>query len=160
MQTKYAQIQGYGPLRRITLSNSLDAPIKTVWEVLTQVDHMAHWWPDWEPGGVVEPTTGGKIKLGDGSWIDGTIKTWAPPYLFEFTWHDQSVAADGSVEAALCSIFRVDLIPLEADKTLLNLVQYLTQDNAVGGTAGWHQFAGYQTRSSILRRNNRRNHHR
>jgi len=59
---KYASIQGDGDVRRVALQNELNAPISRVWEAVTTVDQIQHWWPDWRPGGVIEPNEGGSTS--------------------------------------------------------------------------------------------------
>lgn len=43
---KYAEILGTGPVKRIALTNELNAPIEKVWSAITVVEQMQHWWPD------------------------------------------------------------------------------------------------------------------
>ncbi|MEM7099709.1 MAG: SRPBCC domain-containing protein [Pseudomonadota bacterium] len=142
MPTKFATIEGNGKVRRVSLTNTLDAPIRIVWEAITQLEHMVHWWPDWQPGGIIEPKEGGRIKLEDGSWIDGVIKTWSPPHILEFTWNNNSKQDMPWFEPATCSQLRIDLVDLSSAQTRLNLIQFLPEQSTVGGTAGWHHFAG------------------
>ncbi|MEM9624250.1 MAG: SRPBCC domain-containing protein [Pseudomonadota bacterium] len=139
---KFAQIQGGGPVRRIALQNTLAHGLAEVWEVLTEVKHVQHWWPDWQPGGVIEPREGGRICLGEGAWIHGTIKVWRPPHILEFTWQEHLGHAPDWLETHTNSILRIDLVAQSASTTLLNLVQFAPADSAVGGAAGWHHFAG------------------
>ena len=129
----------------------MSAPIDTVWDAITDVAKVRHWWPDWRPGGVIEHFEGGRIVLGDGSWIDGTIKVWSPPHILEFSWHER-LADPADVdwfEGKTKSLLRMDLVGTSPSTTLLNLVQFSPADCAVGGTAGWHHFAGERLRSFL-----------
>lgn len=108
---------------------------------MTSIEEMKIWWPDWQPGGLLEPSEGGRIVLGDGSWIDGTIKVWAPPNLLEFTWKEAPEDADW-FEPGTKSLLRVELVALAQQRTALTLIQFAPAAAIVGGTAGWHYFAG------------------
>lgn len=148
---RYATLEGAGSLRRIALENELGAPVDTVWNAITDVELVKQWWPDWQPGGTIEKREGGRIILGDGSWIDGTIKVWSPPHILEFTWHEhlQSPDAVDWFEPKTRSLLRIDLVSTGDSTTLLNLVQFQPADSAVGGTAGWHHFAGERLKSLL-----------
>lgn len=146
---KYASIEGNGAVRRIALSNNLNAPLERVWHAITTVDQIQHWWPDWRPGGVIEPHEGGTVRLGDGSWIDGIVKVWRPPHIFEFTWHETIEGDPEWLEAITNSLLRIDLVELTDSTTLLNLIQFAAESSVVGGTAGWHHFAGERLTSFL-----------
>ena len=146
---KYATIQGDGDVRRVLLQNELNAPISRVWDAVTTVDQIQHWWSDWRAGGVIEPHEGGIVKLADGSWINGKVKVWQPPYIFEFTWHETISAETDWFEQHTRSLLRIDLVAIAANKTLLNLIQFAPVNCVVGGTAGWHEFAGERLDSYI-----------
>jgi uncharacterized protein YndB with AHSA1/START domain len=138
-----ARITGRGRVRRIELVRDLSAPIERVWCALTELDALREWWPDWRLGGVVEPREGGRIRLGNGDWIDGEIRIWRPPHLFEFSWNDV-VPMDHvkNLEPVTRSLVRFDLVENGHQRTMLHLVQFAGADVAVGGAAGWHEFAG------------------
>ena len=146
---RYAQIQGEGTVRRVSLTNTINAPLAVVWEAITTLEQVQLWWPDWQPGGIIEPAEGGTIRLGDGSWIDGLIKVWRPPHILEFTWQEQPTNNPDWYEAATCSLLRIDLVELGAAKTGLNLVQFMPAASAPGGAAGWHHFAGERLKSLL-----------
>jgi len=139
---RYALIQGCDSVRRIALQNELNAPIEEIWQAVTQVERIQKWWPDWRPGGVVEPREGGRIKLDDGSWINGVVKVWQPPHIFEFTWHESIDSGVDWFEQYTRSLLRIDLVSIGESKTLLNLVQFAPEGSVIGGTAGWHHFVG------------------
>jgi uncharacterized protein YndB with AHSA1/START domain len=146
---QYASIQGNGAVRRIALANELNAPLDTVWRAITNVDQIQHWWPDWRPGGIIEQSEGGIVRLGDGSWIDGIVKVWRPPHIFEFTWHETIEGDPEWLETYTNSLLRIDLVQLAGSKTLLNLIQFAPETSVVGGTAGWHYFAGERLASFL-----------
>ncbi len=136
-----ATIEGHGAARRVQLRNEFSTSIENTWEAITQVHHVQRWWPDWRAGGRIEPRTGGRIVLDDGAWIDGTIVTWSPPQLFEFTWKDSAEGEDW-YEPDSKSLLRIELESLGTAGTGLMLTQYMPFDMAIGGAAGWHHFAG------------------
>jgi len=149
LEQKYAEIQGEGAVARVALTNTFAASLASVWEAITTLEQIQQWWPDWQPGGIIEPMEGGTIRLGDGSWIDGQIKTWRPPHILEFTWQEQPAGDPDWYEAATCSLLRIDLVELGAAKTGLNLIQFMPAASAVGGAAGWHHFAGERLQSLL-----------
>ncbi len=132
-------IEGSGDIRRINLQLTLAAPIKKVWSALTQPEQIRHWWPDWHPSGILEPREGGRIAIGDGGWLDGRIKVWAPPYILAFSWREEELDAPW-FEPATKSLLHLQL--LESDNaTQLTLQQYAPLGSVAGGAAGWHNFA-------------------
>ena len=138
-----ARIAGGGPVRRIELVRDLAAPIGRVWSAITEVEALREWWPDWSPGGEIEPREGGLIRLGNGGWIDGEIRVWRPPHLFEFSWNDvQRPETVEVLEPLTRSLVRFDLVENGRDRTMLHLMQFARAEDAVGGAAGWHEFAG------------------
>lgn len=139
---KFSKIQGQGEVRRISLKNELKAPILRVWDTITEVRHLKSWWPDWKPGGTIEKCEGGTIKLGDGSWIDGTIKVWRPPHIFEFVWQENIMEESQWYEKNTQNLLRIDLVEVDKNTTLLHLIQFAPKDSVIGGAAGWHHFAG------------------
>lgn len=149
IEHRYAEIQGEGAVRRVALSNTLNAPLETVWQAITNVEQIQHWWPDWQPGGIIDKAEGGVVRLGDGSWIDGIVKVWRPPHIFEFTWQEQLEDEPDWFEQRTNSMLRIDLVELSNSQTLLNLIQFAPESSAVGGTAGWHHFAGERLKSLL-----------
>jgi len=148
---KFALIQGDHSVRRIALQNELNANIETAWQAVTQVEQIQQWWPDWRPGGTIEPREGGRITLDDGSWINGIVKVWQPPHIFEFTWHESMDSAADWFEQDTRSLLRIDLVKTGEEKMLLNLIQFAPEGSVIGGTAGWHHFAGERLSSYIDR---------
>ena len=47
------------------------------------------------------------------------------------------------------SLLRIDLVENADKQTLLRLIQFAPANNAVGGTAGWHHFAGERLKSFL-----------
>lgn len=89
--------------------------------------------------------------MGDGSWIKGAVKVWAPPRLFEFSWHeglDNPGAVDWFKDQTK-SVLRIDLVETGDNQTLLNLLQFSPAQSAVGGATGWHHFAGERLSSYL-----------
>jgi len=144
-EEKHVVILGSGATRRIALERRLRAPIDKVWQAITSVDALKHWWVDWQAGGEIERKEGGRIVLGDGSWINGSVKTWAPPHIFSFTWHESLDDPQNTLgfEEKTKGLLRIDLVEVDADQTVLTLIQFLPAADTVGGAAGWHDFGEY-----------------
>ncbi len=136
--TSLAVIEGHGDVRRLTLSVDLRAAPSAAWSALTTLDSLQIWWPDWEPGGVFDQREGGRIVIGDGTWLDGQVKVWTPPHLLEFTWRDHS--SENWFEHKTRSLARFELLASSAQTTNLRLTQFAPADSVIGGTAGWHSF--------------------
>ncbi|MEM9669384.1 MAG: SRPBCC domain-containing protein [Pseudomonadota bacterium] len=141
-ELKNVTIVGSGTTRRITLERQLEAPIEKVWQAITSIDALKQWWVDWQDGGKIEQEEGGRIILGDGSWINGSIKIWAPPHVFSFTWHESLADPQNTIgyDEKTKGLLRIDLIEANADQTFLTLIQFLPAADTVGGAAGWHYF--------------------
>lgn len=141
--TKYVIITGTGAIQKNTLQREFSAPVETLWEMITKVENLRHWWLDWQPGGIIEPKEGGRIALDDGSWIDGRITQWQPPHIFAFTWHEHLGDAERPdwFEAKTKSLLHIDLVTIGDGQTLMTLNQFISAENAIGGAAGWHHFA-------------------
>ena len=139
----FVEILGSGGVRKLHLRREIAAGLDEVWAAITQLEFVQQWWPDWQPGGVIEGEVGGNIKLADGSWIDGEIKTFAVPHVFEFVWAEYPCGQHPDwFEPSTQSSLRIDLVATSEQSTLLNLVQFSPADMAAGGSAGWHHFAG------------------
>ncbi|MEM7077198.1 MAG: SRPBCC domain-containing protein [Pseudomonadota bacterium] len=148
MNIKLAVIEGHGDLCRMTLRTQFSADIQAVWRVITQVDQLKIWWPDWQPGGVLEPFERGRVVLGDGRWIDGEVKVWAPPHVLAFSWREDTAGGDW-FEAHTKSLLTIQLLQINSTQIELTLFQYAPRDSIVGGIAGWHYFAGERLKSLL-----------
>ena len=137
-------IIGAGDVRRVELSLEMAGSIERVWMHLTNLTSLGQWWPDWIPGGHLEARLGGRIRLGDGGWIDGHFKEWSPPHCFSFSWHDHldAQALPDWFEAHTQSLLSVELVAVGPQRTRIWLTQYMPAGHAPGGAAGWHYFAG------------------
>ena len=135
---RLATIEGHGDIRRLTLRAQLRTTPAVAWLALTSIESLRVWWPDWLPGGVFDHEEGGRVVIGDGSWLDGRVKVWAPPHVLELTWREHS---GGSwFEPVTKSLVRFELLATSAGTTSLTLVQFAPAGSVVGGTAGWHSF--------------------
>lgn len=151
MNTKLAVIEGHGEVNRTTLRVQFRADIQAVWSAITEVEQIKLWWPDWQPGGQLEPFETGRIVLGDGSWIDGQIKIWAPPHVLSFSWREDGMGGEW-YEAQTKSLLTIQLLQINQTDTALTLTQFAPRGCVVGGTAGWHHFAGERLKSLLENR--------
>lgn len=141
MTVRIATIEGSGAVRHMQLRSELNANIEQVWQALTNVEQLAQWWPDWRPGGVMEHHEGGRIRIDDGTWLDGLIKVWAPPHILAFSWREDDLRADW-LESHSRSLTTFQLFNRSAEECTLLVSQFAPVGAVVGGTAGWHYFAG------------------
>ncbi len=137
MTGKLTQVRGIGPVRRLQTQIEIQAPIDTVWESLTQAEHVAQWWTRGEIGA----TAGDAIVLDDGESLRGTILVMMKPYVFEFTWHVslEHAAHPEWIEPVTRGLVRFDMIELGREATLLTMVQFAPATSAAGASAGWHE---------------------
>jgi uncharacterized protein YndB with AHSA1/START domain len=129
-----ATVTGRGDYRRIEVRRVIRAPIEKVWSAITNADHVRHWWT----AGVIDAREGGGIRLGgeeapgDGLFpLDGEIKVFEPPRIFEFTWNESYDPAQGLV--------RLDLVELDEGSTQVTLIHTVPSIHGALATAGWHQ---------------------
>ena len=130
-----ADIGGQGKYRRVQVQRVVDAPIERVWDAITKADQVRQWWA----AGEIDPREGGRVKLGMDSddcgdedlELDGRIKVFLPPHVFEFTWNEAYDPAMGLV--------RFDLVELDANKTQITLINIVPAKDVLYAAAGWHQ---------------------
>ena len=136
----FVEILGAGGVRKLHLRREIKANIDAAWAAITQLEFVQQWWPDWQPGGLIEGEVRGKIKLADGSWIDGEIRTFAAPHVFEFIWAEYPFGQHPDwFEPCTKSLLRIDLVAMSRQSTLLNLVQFSPSDMVpTRTTAGSH----------------------
>ena len=113
----------------LTLVRRLAAGIQDVWSAITEPAELEEWLSTTE----LEPTPGGQIRIdfGGNDVVEGTVRTFDPPHVFEFTWSLPSSDDDPSV-------VRFELRE-EDDETVLTL----THRRQIGRqarltAAGWH----------------------
>jgi uncharacterized protein YndB with AHSA1/START domain len=109
-----------------------------VWRALTESEHIPRWLPcdmigDRREGGAIElrmtPALVDKYEIEEPTQ-SGTIVTWDPPRVFEWTWD--------------ADVLRFELEPTE-DGTLLTLTTWLGDgdpEETVGTAAGYHVCLG------------------
>lgn len=136
MDERLTTIDGAGPVRRLQTRVLVRVAVETAWDAVTQAGHMEHWWT----GGHLGSAEGEHVVLDDGASLNGTIKVWAPPHVFEFTWHDRPEASERPewVEHRTKSLVRFDLVPCGDEETLISMIQYSPAEAAAGAAAGWH----------------------
>ena len=139
-QEKLTTINGHGDVRRLQTQVSIATDIYEVWSAITDDAKIAQWWTTAK----IDRFEGGRIVLDDGAELNGTVRTFAAPYIFEFTWRDNPADAVSSqmLEFTTKSLVRFDLVPLEEKRTLLTVVQFAPVSFAHGAAAGWHHLAG------------------
>ncbi len=135
-EEKLTEIHGCGSVRRVQTRKTIRAPIETVWEALTQIEHVRQWWAD----GTIGAQVGEAVQLGGDEDLNGSIVAMMKPHVFEFTWHDapENAAHPEWIEAATRSLVHFDLIETAADTTLLTLINFAPLSSATGASAGWH----------------------
>ena len=135
-EKKLTEVHGYGAVRRLQTRSEIRAPIHTVWDALTQIEHVKHWWAD----GHIGTQAGEPFQLGGAEDLNGTIVTIMKPHIFEFTWHDEPTKAAHPewIETATHSLVHFDLIEVAPATTLLTLIQFAPLAGASGAAAGWH----------------------
>ncbi len=140
MAEKYVSLRGGGPVRRLQTDVDIAAPIEKVWDAISDVEHVQHWWT----GGRIDEEEGGRYTLEGGEEVNGTIKVKMRPYIFEFTWNDRPSEAKASewIDHNTKSLVRIDLVELDATNTHLTLIQFNPAANSPGAAAGWHYIAG------------------
>lgn len=145
--TLLTQVTGSGPVRRLEIKITINAPIQIVWDSITVSEKMKNWWE----GGIIEPHEGGRFILGDGSEVNGTVKVSHHPYIFEFSWNDspENSGHPSLIDPYTKSTVRFDLIELIENQTSLTFVQYLPPREVVAASAGWHEIVGERLLSYI-----------
>ncbi|WP_029138054.1 SRPBCC domain-containing protein [Nakamurella lactea] len=102
----------YGVLER---QLQIDASPEVVFEVVSQPEHLRHWWPDEV---TLDPTPGGtgELVFGDRVHVAGfTVVDVDPPRRFSFRW----VAPEGEVAAEGNSLLVTFELEPSGDGTLL-----------------------------------------
>jgi uncharacterized protein YndB with AHSA1/START domain len=129
----FASVSGHGRYRRVEVRRVINAPIEKVWSAITNADEVRHWWAP----GVIEPREGGRVKLDDGDGncgdappLDGIVKVFLPPHVFEFTWNEATEPAQGLV--------RFDLAALDGDRTQITLTNLVLAKDILVVAVGWH----------------------
>ena len=119
-EQKLTTILGLGPVRRLQLQTAITASIEKVWSALTDADAVQHWWTT----ATIEAHEGGRVMLDDGSELNGTVKVFSPPYIFEFTWNDVPQEAGHAewLEHKTKSSIRFDLVEEGPEVTWVTLV--------------------------------------
>jgi uncharacterized protein YndB with AHSA1/START domain len=110
---------------QLRFTRTLPHPIETVWQAITEPEHLAHWFPTTIEG---ERKAGAPLRFdfpnGEMPAFDGEMLAFQPPSLMEFRWGTD--------------IVRLELQPT-GQGTVLNLFDTL-DDRGKGARdgAGWH----------------------
>jgi len=119
----------------LTFERRIPHPIETVWEALTQPEHLAGWYLT---KAVIDGRTGGSIdfRTGPGQLhVTGRIRVWEPPHVFEYEW---KVRPWGRMPNGEDATVRWELRP-EGHETLLTLThRNLTRRSALGAAPATH----------------------
>lgn len=128
-----ARVSGGGNIRRIEISRDLRAPIERVWKALTESDQISQWW---HPG-VIEPREGGRFALDMGAdcepgapSLDGIIKVFRPPHIFEYTWNESDKET---------VIVRFELLALASETTRVTIISHADKKDLLVVSVGWHE---------------------
>jgi uncharacterized protein YndB with AHSA1/START domain len=133
-----AVVTGSADVRRMEVRRVIDAPIEQVWSAVTEPAHIEHWWGPAE----VEAREGGRIRIfgmgedcGEGAApLDGRIKVFQRPYVFEYSWNETDAADNvGS------GVVRFDLVELATARTLVTLTNFVLAKDLVVVAVGWHE---------------------
>jgi uncharacterized protein YndB with AHSA1/START domain len=103
----------------------LPHPAAKVWRALTEPEHQAAWFPTTVEG---DPVPGALLRFAfrdmDLPAFDGTMRSYEPPKLLEFSWGDERL--------------RFELTP-DGDGTLLSFsASFAELGRAARDAAGWH----------------------
>jgi uncharacterized protein YndB with AHSA1/START domain len=113
----------------VRFERHINAPIDSVWEAITDPNHLA----DWLAPALIEPRVGGTVHIdfGEDQKVEGAVSVFAPPHTLEYTW-----TFTGEPD----SVLRFSLAASEGG-TLLELAHRLVpSDQAPGYGAGWHAY--------------------
>lgn len=128
-----ARVTGGGEVRRIEISRDLRAPIERVWKALTESDQISQWWQT----GVIDPREGGRFALDMGEncepgapSLDGIIKVFRPPHIFEFTWNESDIET---------VIVRFELLALTPERTRVTIISHADRNSLLVVSVGWHE---------------------
>ena len=123
-----AEITGKENRRKVTLHRTFRASPQELWTALTEPEQISQWFA---PCKILEPRVGGRIQKdhtdGSGFMMEGVVRAFDPPKLFEYDW----------VSEELTSVVRYELEP-EGAGTRLTLTEFVLTDAMVirrGG--GW-----------------------
>ena len=129
-----AAITGDEGFRRIEVRQTVSATPARVWQAITCSDEVEQWWDRIE----VDAREGGRVvcvsdvesyREGGIPPLDGTVKAFLPPHIFEFTWNEATEPAQGFV--------RLDLVEI-TDTTSVTLVYLAAKEDVQVVAAGWH----------------------
>ena len=135
-EKKLTEVHGLGGTRRLQTRTVVEAPIETVWDALTNIEHVKAWWAD----GTIGNAVGESVQLGGDEDLNGSIVAYMKPHVFEFTWLDDLTQAQHPewIEPATNSLVHFDLIELGAESTMLTLISFAPVATIIGAAAGWH----------------------
>jgi len=125
-------IVGIGNYRRVEVTREVNAPVRQVWNAITNPAEAKLWAGPCE----IDSREGGRIRFdstdceGTGKGLDGTIKVFMPPHVFEYTWNDRFEEG---------GLVRYDLVEVNENKTRITLVNTLNSTDYASAAAGWHE---------------------
>ena len=111
----------------------LTGPIERVWQFLTDTKSLPGWFGD----SVIEPHTGGAVKI-MGGHVQGVVTRWYPPHQLSYTWN---VFSPGQERSDYPESYLTFNLTAEGNEILLTLthlpvLERFEKQNAMG----WHTF--------------------
>lgn len=110
---------------QLQFTRRLPHPLGTVWRVITEPEHLAHWFPSTIEG---DRTVGAPLKFTfpheQAPPIDGEMLAYDPPSLLEFRWGTD--------------ILRLELSEADGDTVLSLMDTFDERGKAARDGAGWH----------------------
>jgi uncharacterized protein YndB with AHSA1/START domain len=110
---------------RLRFTRTLPHPPETVWQALTEPDHLAAWFPTTVEG---ERTAGAPLRFafrgGEAEPFDGQLLVYEPPSVLEFRWGPDTL--------------RFEVRPAAGGSRLTLLDTFDEQGKAARDAAGWH----------------------
>lgn len=118
------ELEQAGDRWRLRFVRHLPHPPEKVWRAVTEVEHLAHWFPDRVAG---DFTVGSRLRFESGhveGGFPGEVLAVEPPRLLEFTWGTDTLRFQIKPAGAGCVL------------TLLDTIDVIGK--AARDAAGWH----------------------
>jgi uncharacterized protein YndB with AHSA1/START domain len=119
------ELEPVGTRWRLRFERRLPHPPEKVWRAVTESEHLSAWFPADVHG---ERAAGAALRFvfreGEGPDMDGEVRVFDPPNIFEFSWGDD--------------VLRFEVVP-DGDGTRLVFTEtFDEQGRGARDAAGWH----------------------